>query len=91
MTHEIDPKEIRAAISETFVIKLLELFESEDPRERDYLKTLLHRIYGRFMPLREFIWKAVMNYFIRLAATSMDESNGVLELLEILCAIVNGF
>jgi hypothetical protein len=28
------------------VLKLLELFDSEDPRERDYLKTILHRIYG---------------------------------------------
>ena len=29
-----------------FLMKLLELFDSEDPRERDYLKTILHRIYG---------------------------------------------
>lgn len=42
MTHEIDPADIREALSETFIIKLLELFDSEDPRERDYLKTLLH-------------------------------------------------
>ena len=28
---------------------MLELFDSEDPRERDYLKTILHRIYGKFM------------------------------------------
>ena len=55
MTHEIDAAEIRDELNETFIIKLLELFDSEDPRERDYLKTLLHRIYGRFMPLREFI------------------------------------
>ena len=55
MTHEIDAKDIRDALNNDFIIKLLELFESEDPRERDYLKTILHRIYGRFMPLREFI------------------------------------
>jgi serine/threonine-protein phosphatase 2A regulatory subunit B' len=30
----------------------LELFDSEDPRERDYLKTILHRIYGKFLGLR---------------------------------------
>ena len=29
-----------------FLVKLLDLFDSEDPRERDYLKTILHRIYG---------------------------------------------
>ncbi len=30
-------------------MRVLELFDSEDPRERDYLKTILHRIYGKFM------------------------------------------
>ncbi len=35
------------------------LFESEDMRERDYLKTILHRIYGRFMPLRVPIRKCI--------------------------------
>ena len=30
-------------------VRVLELFDSEDPRERDYLKTILHRIYGKFM------------------------------------------
>jgi len=31
MTHEIDPADLREALSETFIIKLLELFDSEDP------------------------------------------------------------
>ena len=34
------------------MLKLLDLFDSEDPRERDYLKTILHRIYGKIMALR---------------------------------------
>ena len=42
-------------ISKAFVCQMLELFDSEDPRERDYLKTILHRIYGKFMSLREYI------------------------------------
>lgn len=29
-----------------YALQLLELFDSEDPRERDFLKTVLHRIYG---------------------------------------------
>ncbi|KAH0460410.1 hypothetical protein IEQ34_011073 [Dendrobium chrysotoxum] len=28
---------------------LLDLFDSEDPRERECLKTILHRVYGKFM------------------------------------------
>ena len=33
-------------------MQFLDLFSSEDPRERDYLKTILHRIYGKIMALR---------------------------------------
>ena len=37
----------------------MDLFDSEDPRERDLLKTTLHRIYGKFLGLRAFIRKQV--------------------------------
>ena len=40
---------------------MIELFASEDPREREYLKTILHRIYGRFMPLRALIRQSIAN------------------------------
>ena len=42
-------------ISNNFINSFLELFDSEDPRERDYLKTILHRIYGKYMALRQQI------------------------------------
>lgn len=90
MNHEMEASEIRDCLSETFILKLLELFNSEDPRERDYLKTLLHRIYGRFMPLREFIRKSIMNFFLKIAF-EYEENNGISELLEILWSIINGF
>ena len=90
MNHEMEQHEIREALSETFILKLLELFNSEDPRERDYLKTLLHRIYGRFMPIREFIRKSIMNFFLKIAF-EYEENNGITELLEILWSIINGF
>lgn len=45
--------------------KLLELFDSEDPRERDFLKTTLHRIYGKFLGLRAYIRKQINNIFYR--------------------------
>lgn len=44
-----------ANISNVFIMQMLELFDSEDPRERDYLKTILHRIYGKFMVLRAYV------------------------------------
>ena len=44
-----------------FIDNIIELFASEDLRERDYLKTILHRIYGRFMPLRTLIRQSIAN------------------------------
>lgn len=48
-----------------FDFQLLDLFDSEDPRERDFLKTVLHRIYGKFLGLRAFIRKQINNIFLR--------------------------
>ncbi|CAI5453157.1 unnamed protein product [Caenorhabditis angaria] len=42
-------------IDQRFVLKLLDLFDSKNPRERDFLKTFLHRIYGNLLELRAFI------------------------------------
>lgn len=52
-------------LSPSLPFQLLELFDSEDPRERDYLKTVLHRIYGKFLGLRAFIRKQINNIFLR--------------------------
>ena len=52
-------------MSVVFVWKLLELFDSEDPRERDFLKTILHRIYGKFLGLRAYIRRQINNIFYR--------------------------
>lgn len=52
-------------IDHQFVLQLLDLFDSEDPRERDFLKTVLHRIYGKFLGLRAFIRKQINNVFYR--------------------------
>lgn len=47
------------------VPQLLELFDSEDPREREYLKTILHRVYGKFLGLRAYIRKQCSHIFLR--------------------------
>ena len=48
-----------------FIRQLLDSFDSEDPRERDFLKTTLHRIYGKFLGLRSYIRKQMNNIFYR--------------------------
>jgi len=77
-------------ITKSFVTQILELFDSEDPRERDYLKTILHRIYAKFMVLRAYIRKAINIIFFRFIYQN-ERHNGIAELLEILGSIINGF
>jgi len=77
-------------IDNKFLIQLLDLFDSEDPRERDFLKTILHRIYGKFLGHRAFIRKAINNIFYRFIYET-EHHNGIAELLEILGSIINGF
>lgn len=65
VSNDTDAKVAKKYIDQPFVLRLLELFDSEDPRERDYLKTILHRIYGKFMVHRPFIRKAIHHVFYR--------------------------
>ena len=90
VSNEVDAKIGKKYVDNAFVLKLLELFDSEDPRERDYLKTILHRIYGKFMVHRPFIRKAINNIFFRFIYET-EKHNGIAELLEILGSIINGF
>lgn len=69
---------------------MLDLFDCEDPRERDFLKTTLHRIYGKFLNLRAFIRRSINNIFFQFIYET-ERHNGVAEFLEILGSIINGF
>ncbi|KAK3023591.1 hypothetical protein RJ639_044051 [Escallonia herrerae] len=87
---ETDAKLAKRYVDHSFVVRLLDLFDSEDPREREYLKTVLHRIYGKFMVHRPFIRKGINNIFFRFIFET-EKHNGIAELLEILGSIINGF
>uniref|UniRef100_A0A8C8JIM6 Serine/threonine protein phosphatase 2A regulatory subunit n=1 Tax=Oncorhynchus tshawytscha TaxID=74940 RepID=A0A8C8JIM6_ONCTS len=76
---DFQPNIAKKYIDQKFVMQLLDLFDSEDPRERDFLKTTLHRIYGKFLGLRP------ISFFYT------EHHNGIAELLEILGSIINGF
>ncbi|OIV92168.1 hypothetical protein TanjilG_30809 [Lupinus angustifolius] len=90
VSSDTDTKVAKRYINHSFVLKLLDLFDSEDPREREYLKTILHRIYGKFMVHRPFIRKAINNIFYRFIYET-ERHSGIGELLEILGSIINGF
>lgn len=82
--------EAKKCIDQKFILHLLELFDSEDPRERDFLKTTLHRLYGKFLNLRAYIRKSINNIFFQFIYET-ESFNGIAELLEILGSIINGF
>merc|ERR1712218_194913 len=65
ISNDIDKKVMQKYLHGSFVLNLIQLFQSEDLRERDYLKTILHRIYGRFMPLRQQIRTEIANECFR--------------------------
>ncbi|KAG5520709.1 hypothetical protein RHGRI_033332 [Rhododendron griersonianum] len=87
---ETDAKSAKKYIDHFFVLNLLDLFDSEDPREREYLKTILHRVYGKFMVHRPFIRKSMNNIFYTFIFET-EKHNGIAELLDILGSIINGF
>ncbi|KAL7754256.1 serine/threonine-protein phosphatase 2A 56 kDa regulatory subunit delta isoform [Sorochytrium milnesiophthora] len=87
---DFNPTFAKKYIDQHFVQQLLALFDSEDPRERDFLKTTLHRIYGKFLNLRAFIRKSMNNVFFQFIYED-EKHNGIAELLEILGSIINGF
>ncbi|XP_055807186.1 serine/threonine protein phosphatase 2A 57 kDa regulatory subunit B' beta isoform-like [Solanum dulcamara] len=90
VSSDSDTKLAKRFIDHSFVLKLLDLFDSEDPREREYLKTILHRVYGKFMVHRPFIRKGINNIFYRFIYET-ERHSGIGELLEILGSIINGF
>eukprot|EP00697_Spironema_sp_BW2_P009083 gnl/Spiro4/23862_TR11810_c0_g1_i1.p1 gnl/Spiro4/23862_TR11810_c0_g1~~gnl/Spiro4/23862_TR11810_c0_g1_i1.p1 ORF type:complete len:502 (+),score=91.43 gnl/Spiro4/23862_TR11810_c0_g1_i1:59-1564(+) len=90
VTSEIEPRMAKKFIDLTFVSRLLDMFDAEDPRERDLLKTILHRIYAKFMALRGFIRKSINNILFTFIYET-ERHNGISELLEIFGSIINGF
>ncbi|XP_039071685.1 serine/threonine protein phosphatase 2A 57 kDa regulatory subunit B' kappa isoform-like isoform X1 [Hibiscus syriacus] len=86
----LDAKVSKKHVDHSFILRLLDLFESEDPRERDCLKTILHSIYGKFMVHRPFVRKAVSNIIYRLVFET-ERHNGIAELLEVFGSIISGF
>uniref|UniRef100_A0A1A9UUP4 Serine/threonine protein phosphatase 2A regulatory subunit n=1 Tax=Glossina austeni TaxID=7395 RepID=A0A1A9UUP4_GLOAU len=77
-------------IDEKFISELLELFDTEDERERVALKNVLHRIYSNCINLREFIKKHIVFVFLTFIYETRHFS-GIGELLEVLASIVKGF
>ena len=63
LSKQIDSTTRKHSITPSFLIRLISLFDSVDPREREYLKTVTHRIYGCFTNRRALIRKIINHTF----------------------------
>ncbi|XP_030511695.2 serine/threonine protein phosphatase 2A 57 kDa regulatory subunit B' beta isoform-like [Rhodamnia argentea] len=85
-----EPKRLQDHVSHPFLLNLLVLFQSEDPRERESLKNVYHMIYRRFTFHRSIMRKS-MNDVLLSYIFETERHCGIGELLEIYGSIINGF
>jgi serine/threonine-protein phosphatase 2A regulatory subunit B' len=85
-----DVKSLKVYVTPQFVQEFLELFDSEEGVERDYLKNILHKLYAKLVPRRKMIRKAINECFFALIHET-HKFNGAAELLDILASIISGF
>lgn len=69
-------------ITAKFVQEFLDLFDSEESVEREYLKNILHKLYAKLVPRRKMIRKAINECFYALIH-EVHKFNGTAELLDI--------
>ncbi|XP_051137328.1 serine/threonine protein phosphatase 2A 57 kDa regulatory subunit B' kappa isoform-like [Andrographis paniculata] len=86
----LEAKVAKKYVNNSFILRIIDLFDSEDPRERDCIKAILHRIYGKFMVHRPFIRNAISNVFYRFVFET-EKHSGILELLEMFGSVITGF
>ena len=87
----VDDRTRKKYLGKSFIIPLTELFASEDVREREYLKAILHGIYARNMRLRRLIRTQMSNCCFRVIYSENDDiENGISECLQLVCSIIQG-
>ena len=70
--------------------EFIQLFDSEEYMERDYLKNILRVIYTRVVSRRKMIRKVINDCLLTIIHET-QKFNGTSELLDILASIISGF
>lgn len=86
----VEVRLLKVYVTPQFIQEFLELFDSEESIERDYLKNILHKLYAKLVPRRKMIRKAMNDCFFLLIHET-HKFNGAAELLDILASIISGF
>ncbi|RHY58569.1 hypothetical protein DYB34_000860 [Aphanomyces astaci] len=88
----IPPRVIKAHITPSFVSDLLGVIQSQDPRERVMVATVLHNIYAKFKSLRLHIHQQFVHLLMQYVEYGgMGYPYGIPDLLEVLSSIIRGF
>ncbi|EDQ92248.1 uncharacterized protein MONBRDRAFT_14768, partial [Monosiga brevicollis MX1] len=81
----------RLYLRQPFVLKVLQRLRSaEDFRERDWMKSILHRVYGILPSLRATIRKCIRDELLHFIYESQSH-NGIEEIIEVVGSIIKGF
>ncbi|ETO23629.1 protein phosphatase 2a, regulatory subunit [Reticulomyxa filosa] len=89
----VEKKALKKYLQGAFLQQLILLFSSPDRREPQYVKILVHAIYGRFMALRKAVRRHLCNYcykYIYESVQSRPTWQGLPEVLEIFSSIFQG-
>lgn len=95
---DLDKKRVRKCLSNSYILRLFELFASEDPRERDIVKGAIHKLYVQITAIRMVIRRCIQNFFFRFAFeaagarddVSLPHAYGLSEILELYGSVVTG-
>ena len=82
LNEAIVDKSFKVYVTPSFMTSLLDVFNTENPSERDYLKTILHKLYAKLVPRRKMIRRYMNECFFALVHED-HKYNGAAELLDI--------
>jgi len=78
-------------ISNSFIQGLMELLESDNDEERDYIRKILHQLYSRAPSKKRETIKSFMNERFYNLIYNTYQFNGAPQLLELMASIINGY
>ena len=83
-------KRLKVFITRTFMQEFIQLFDSEETKERDYLKKILTILYVRLIRRRKMIRKVINDELLTIIHDT-QKFNGINDILEFLESVINGF
>lgn len=87
---DIDAQILKTFITPLFIQQFLDLFDSQLPSEREFLKNIFHKMYAKVVPRRKMMRRA-MDQMFQILIHETHKFNGASEILDILASIISGY